>query len=222
MSSHSTKHKFIQEIDKHRIGFSLSFIIIFTVAFVVLATLDLLPDPTAKYREGRNGTPVAPSGAVSNSPYAAGEAPLRISIRTIGLDANISNPDTTNAGVLDAALLRGAVRWPSSAGLGVNGTVLLFGHSSYLPVVRNQAYKTFDDIQKLKTGNTISVYSATKEYRYSVTGVRVANVDDADTNRIPLLTDSPHLTLITCDSFATKSDRFVVTADFVGAYSLTR
>ncbi len=215
---HSTKHKFVQEIEKHRIGFSLTFIVIFTVAFVTLAALDLLPDPTAKWRAEHGGTPVS----TSTSAYAAGEAPVRITIDSIGLDAAVANPMTTDADVLDQALLRGAVRWPASAGLGVDGTVLLFGHSSYLPIVRNLAYKTFDGIQKLKTGDEISVYSSTTEYRYRVTGVRTANVGDSNTNTIPLPADSPHLTLITCDSFTTKSDRFVVTADLAGSYTLAR
>ena len=212
---HSTKHKKIQEIEKHRVGFSLAFIVIFTLTFVIFAALDVLPDPTAGWQREHGGEPVANSNAVA-------ETPVRIIIDAISLDATVSNPITTDADVLDADLLKGAVRYPTSALLGINGTVLLFGHSSYLPIVRNLAYKTFDDIQKLKSGDEISVYSATKEYRYRVAGVRTANVNDASQSTVLLPSDARHLTLVTCDSFKTKSDRFVVTADFMGEYSLAQ
>ena len=118
-------------------------------------------------------------------------------------------------------LPRVPLHYPTSAELGINGTVLLFGHSSYLPVVYHQYYKTFDGIQDLKTGEIVSVYSGTTEYRYAVTGVRVADSTDTSSNQIPLLSDNKYLTLVTCDSFAAKSNRFIVTASYVGAYALT-
>ena len=62
--------------------------------------------------------------------------------------------------MLDDALTQGAVHYPTSAPLGIDGTVLLFGHSSYLPVIIHQYYKTFDGIQDLKDGETVSVYSS--------------------------------------------------------------
>ena len=100
---------------------------------------------------------------------------------------------------------------------GQEGTVLLFGHSSYLPIVHNQSYKAFDGIQNLKTGDIISVFSNNHEYRYSVVGVKLA---DASQDVIELPQTGKHLTLVTCDSFASKSNRFVVTADLVGTYTL--
>ena len=120
-------------------------------------------------------------------------------------------------GVVEDWLGGGAVRYPTSAMLGVNGTVLLFGHSSYLPVVYNRAYKAFNKIQDLKTGEVISVYSGAKEYRYKVVGVRLA---DATDDVIELPADGKYLTLVTCDSFGRKTSRFVVTASFAGAYEL--
>jgi LPXTG-site transpeptidase (sortase) family protein len=101
--------------------------------------------------------------------------------------------------------------------LGVDGTVLLFGHSSYLPVVYHQYYKTFNKIQNLTKGQIISVYSGSLEYRYKVTNVRVA---DATEDVVELSATGKHLVLVTCDSFESKTSRFVVTADFVGTYSL--
>ena len=75
------------------------------------------------------------------------EAPVRIVATSIGLDAKIENPDSRDLDVLDRALTRGAVRYPGSALLGEPGNMLLFGHSSYLSVVGNSAYRTFNDIQ---------------------------------------------------------------------------
>ena len=110
-----------------------------------------------------------------------------------------------------------AARCATRPRLGEEGTVLIFGHSSYLPIVRNQNYKAFNGIQKLKVGETVSVYSATAEYRYTVTGVRLANATE---DVIELPSTGKFLTLVTCDSFGTKSDRFVVTAQFQAAYTI--
>jgi LPXTG-site transpeptidase (sortase) family protein len=96
--------------------------------------------------------------------------------------------------------------------------VLLFGHSSYLPVIHNQAYKAFKGIQNLKDGEIIKVYSATTEYRYAVESVSVA---DANQDVIELSQTGKYLVLVTCDTFSKKSSRFVVVAKFVGAYPLT-
>ncbi|MDE2212931.1 MAG: sortase [Patescibacteria group bacterium] len=225
----------VLEIEEHRVGFSLAFILIFTGSFLFLAVLNVLPDPTAQWNEEHGGTPVPeysqPSSVASTTSSAQGntattsvaafyEQPVRIVIDSISLDVAVSNPTSTNVGVLDSWLLKGAVRYPTSALLGQFGTVLLFGHSSYLTIPGDQPYKTFDGIQNLRTGDEISVYSSTKEYRYRVTGVRQANVNDQNTSTIELPSNGQFLTLITCDSFATKSDRFVVTAQFVGTYSL--
>ncbi len=72
----------------------------------------------------------------------------------------------------------------------VDGTVLIFGHSSYLPVVYHQYYKTFDGIQNLKVGSIVSVYSGTLEYRYSVTGVKVADATQ-DVVQLPTTGEAP-------------------------------
>jgi LPXTG-site transpeptidase (sortase) family protein len=74
-------------------------------------------------------------------------------------------------------------------------------------------------IQNLKKGETVSVYSGTTEYRYAVTGVRIA---DATEDVVELPATGKHLVLVTCDSFSKKTNRFVVTADLVGTYSLAK
>lgn len=216
---HEQHDGIIREIEAHWTAFALSFLGIFTIVFVSFLLLDFVPDSMSVAPHVDTSTATT-SQQTSSSPTTGDTSglPIRISINAISLKADISNPATTSVSVLDEALLRGAVRYPTSASLGQEGTVLLFGHSSYLPIVHNQAYKAFDGIQNLHVGDSISVYSAGNEYRYSVTGVRTANVGDADTNTIELPRTGKHLILITCDSFGTKSDRFVVSADLEGVH----
>ncbi|HVY72482.1 MAG TPA: sortase [Candidatus Paceibacterota bacterium] len=203
----------IAEIHDHRGSFAAAFVVIFLLSYLFLMSVGATPDPIHPSVHSEPVVSGSAPASVSNSP----EVPVRIIASEIGLDATIANPSSVDVDVLDEALMNGAVRYPTSAMLGVDGTVLLFGHSSYLPVVHNQAYKTFDDIQKLKPGQTVSVYSGGTEYRYAVVQVKAANANDDSIELNPV---GKHLTLVTCNSFATKSDRFVVTADFVGAYSL--
>jgi LPXTG-site transpeptidase (sortase) family protein len=157
------------------------------------------------------------SADVSGALNMNGELPTKVVISKIGVSAVVANPATTNVDTLDNYLLSGAARYPTSATLDQQGNVILFGHSSYLPVVINQHYKTFDGIQNLKNGDLITVYSNTHVFTYSVTNVQQQN---ATTDAIPLTTVGHTLTLATCDSFATKSDRFVVTATLVSSSPL--
>ncbi len=197
---------------KKFITFAITFVALFALTYAFMAALDMLPDPV-RSADTSNGT--GPSQIVDTVQVA--EMPVRIVAKTIGLDKVVANPESTDVDVLDAALLKGAVRYPTSAPLGVDGTTLVFGHSSYLPIVRNQNFKAFDGVQNLKAGDTVSIYSATREYRYAVSGVRLANTTEGV---VQLPSNGKYLTLVTCNSFGSKSDRYVVTADFVGAYEL--
>ncbi len=143
------------------------------------------------------------------------ENPTRVNADPIGLDAPVVNPASTDIEVLNAALLEGAVRYPTSARLGEDGTMLLFGHSTNLPIVYNKVYKTFNNIQNLKKGDIVSVHGADTEYRYRVTGVELA---DATKDIVELPQEGRHLKLLTCNNFAKKEDRFIVSADFVGVF----
>ena len=207
------KRGVVIEISHRPWAFAVAFFVLFGITAFFLAAVGATPDPIV---ETADTTPHTTNNAADVS---HAENPTRIVAASIGLDTAVENPTSTDVDVLDKALENGAVHYPTSAPLGVNGTVLLFGHSSYLPVVYHQYYKTFDDIQKLKTGAIVSVFSGTTEYRYSVTGVKVAS---ATSDVIELPSDGKHLTLVTCDSFSAKTNRFVVTADFVGAYALAQ
>lgn len=193
-------------------AFLVTFVLLLVITIGFLSAVDALPE----------GSKVAKSSSIPVAPdqtTAMVESPIRVVSPSVDLDVTISNPVSTNVEVLDHALLSGAVRYPTSAKLGVNGTVLLFGHSSYLPVIHNQAYKAFTGIQNLKAGEVVSVYSEAREYRYKVVSVRVA---DATEDVIELPTTNKRLVLVTCDSFTKKTNRFVVTAELVGTYSLVQ
>ena len=193
------------------IAFSLTFVALFALSFAFLAAIDMLPDPVGSVGGG-GSTPVEVAAEQVET-----AAPVRVAAKKIGLDVSVSNPADTNIDVLNEALLGGAVRYPTSALLGAEGTVLLFGHSSHLPIVRNQNFKAFNNIEKLKAGDTVSVYSGTTEYRYAVTSVRLANAEE-DVVQLP--SNGKYLALVTCDNFGTKSDRYVVEAELVAAYAL--
>tara|TARA_B100000745_G_scaffold219274_1_gene146017 strand:+ start:30948 stop:31634 length:687 start_codon:yes stop_codon:yes gene_type:complete len=140
--------------------------------------------------------------------------PSRLVIPKLGTDLPVSNPQTRNIELLDEALKSSAVRYPDSGTLGAQGTnVLLFGHSSGLPVVRNKFYKAFNGIEKLEYNDTIYVSSGADSYTYKVRRVYRA---DANDDRIELKVSGNRLTLLTCDTFGAKSDRWIVEAEFIG------
>jgi LPXTG-site transpeptidase (sortase) family protein len=192
--------------------FALTFVALFALSFTFLAMVDALPEPLTTEVEAAETQPEQTESAILFA-----EAPTRITARSIGMDNQVLNPISSDIATLDEALLKGTIRHPQSAMLGVDGTVLLFGHSSYLPIVRNQNYKAFNGIQKLKQGEVVSVYSATTEYRYTVSSVRLANAEE---DVVELPSNGKYLTLITCDTFGKKASRFIVTAEFAGAYAL--
>ncbi|MCX6788186.1 MAG: sortase [Candidatus Kaiserbacteria bacterium] len=192
-------------------------------AFVFLGNVFLLSQfgllPTPEVSAATSVTAVADPLIMTKVAKAAPEipaVPLKIEIPAIALSATIENPTTHDIETLDQELLSGAVRYPTSAKLGETGNVVLFGHSSYLPIVHNQAYKTFNGIQKLSKGDTIIVYSAERVYTYQMRSFAKENATDAS---IPLVVTGRVLTLSTCDSFGAKTDRFVVVADFVESHS---
>lgn len=196
------------------------FCVLFFAMVFVLARLDLLPE----IAQTSNVSPVTLSASshiatnMRTLPPPRVELPTSIAIPALNRAAIIANPDTTDIATLDNLLLKGAVRYPISAKLGETGNVVLFGHSSYLPIVKNQAYKTFNGIQKLVAGDIIVVSSSGTSYTYRVRSV--AKESASDNSAIPLLVMGKTLTLVTCDSFGAKSDRFVVVADFVESHSI--
>lgn len=141
--------------------------------------------------------------------------PERIVISSIDLDLPVQNPETRDIEKLYEVLRDGPARYVDSALLGQKGNMLIFAHSSRLPVVRNQMYKAFNDIYKLAPGDIVTIVGGGKEYLYSVVNVRRANAEE---ELIDLSPSGDRLTLVTCDTLTSKSSRWIVEAELVGKY----
>ena len=159
--------------------------------------------------------PEVQESALTDSERAGSLAPVlpeRIIISAIDLNLPVQNPKTRDIELLDAHLKNGPVRYVDSARLGENGNVLIFAHTSHLPVVRNQMYKAFNRVPELKPGDTITVKGGGNSFVYVVRSLRQTDTSDF----INLAADGQRLTLVTCDTLTGKSARFILEADFVG------
>lgn len=209
-------HTDMTSISLPKVSLFVITVLVFVATYGVLATFDLLPNSATTQVKAEEATgPVQMAGST-----VASEFPSKVLIPSIHLEVAVSNPTTAEPTVLDNELLKGAVRYPTSGLLGSEGSnVVIFAHSSYLPIVHNQAYKAFDGIQKLSVGEKIFVTGKDRTYVYAVDSVNQA---DASKAGIPLSVEGNKLTLITCDSFSSKSGRFVVQATFVESYPYKR
>ncbi|HWO07501.1 MAG TPA: sortase [Candidatus Paceibacterota bacterium] len=155
---------------------------------------------------------------VQPTPQAvAGVEPERLIIQEIGLDIKVLNPETRSLIELDEVLKGGPARYVDSALLGEQGNILIFGHSSHLPVVHNQMYKVFNKIPELETGDLIALQGGGKEYVYRVTSLKQVNAEEGI---IDLARTGNKLTIVTCDTLTSKSSRFVLEAELIGSYAL--
>lgn len=205
-----------ERIATKRFAFVMTTIIVFFILFAVLTVFDIVPEPIAE-----------PATSVDSGVTSVAEAatldltaePTRVIAESIGLDVAVNNPTSRDVAVLDQSLLTGVVRYPGSGGMGDEGTMFMFGHSSHLPIIHNQNYKAFNGLKDLKNGDLITVESGTAKNVYRVTSVAEAK---ADAIRIDLgSSNGKRLVLSTCDSFGGKDARYVVEAAFVGSYSLS-
>lgn len=158
--------------------------------------------------------PVLPRSSLSKSEAeeVIGEEPKHITINKINVDVSISTPDKTTISSLDAALNEGVVHYPGSGGIGGNRRMFLFGHSSRLPSVSNQAYRSFNGLHKLVNGDEITISGSGKRQTYRVTSVEVVDEDEA---LVSFGGSGGKLTLSTCTTFGSRENRVVVQADLV-------
>ena len=122
--------------------------------------------------------------------------------------------------VLDNLLKNGPAHYINSAELGQTGNLIIFAHSSHLPIVTNKMFQAFNNIPNLNAGDSITVVGSDgKDYLYSV-----VSVVKADANGATIDTSTDHgtnLTLVTCDTLTGVSARFVLTATFIGVSNAT-
>lgn len=192
-----------------------SLLLSFSLALGIVPDLDtddeaLAADVTVNETEGE-----VASAVVGTDP--SDSRPVRIVIDAIDLDGTINTPASTDIETLDSALLDGVVHYPGSADLDEQGNVFLFGHSSGLRVVHNQAFKAFNDLKHLKENDLIRVQSASREYVYRVASVSLVSAEE---EFIDLSRSGRTLTLATCNVFGAKEERYVVKAEFIGDYEI--
>jgi len=159
----------------------------------------------------------ASAGAPASTPARAASTalPVHLTISSVGIDLPVQNPKTTDVDQLDALLQKGPARYSTSAKLGENGNVVLFAHSSHLPIVHNKMFQAFNNVPNAQAGDTVAIGGSDgKEYIYSVDSVVKADTNDGTS--IPLTTSGAKLTLVTCDTLTGKSARYILTASFVG------
>lgn len=198
-------------------------IVIFFLALSAADSVGFVPcymDGTCTQRENADSSRTAVDAHANTSSTDITEqitaAPERIRISSIALDLPVQNPETTDLEELDIILRDGPARFAPSAELGQNGTMIIFAHSSHLPVVRNQMYRAFNRVPELKRGDTITLDGGGKSFLYSVASVKQVDVHDADATIDLSPERGTHLTLVTCDTLTGKSARFVVEAELVG------
>lgn len=150
-----------------------------------------------------------------NGAIEAVAKPSRIRIPAVGMDLPVSNPETRDTEELFDLLKAGPARYVDSALLGEKGNVIIFGHSSHLPVVSVPMYKAFNSIPKLKAGDTILIEGGGKEYMYSVLSVKRV---DVSVGQIDMSKEGNRLTIVTCDTLSGKSARFVLEAELIGSF----
>lgn len=137
------------------------------------------------------------------------DLPSKIIIKKINLNADIANPESTNISTLDNLLTKSPVRYPGS-GILSSGNMFIFGHSTGFKVVQNPAYKVFNQIKTLQEGDEIEIKSMTGvSHFYTVLNVKKVSKYETYIN---FESKKPGLTLSTCNSLGTASDRYVVTA----------
>ncbi|MDO8510280.1 MAG: sortase [bacterium] len=201
----------IHLIATYKTVFAVTFLVTFSLSFVGLYLVGAVPSEFVVL-EKENGAEAKPRAEMP-----VREEPIRILVPKVGVDSVVENPMSADTATLDRALLKGAVRYPGSGLLG-EGNVFIFGHSTSIRVVNNQAYKTFNNLKNLKTGDEILVRSADREYLYRVARVSLVSAEAA---WVDFSSKKKRLTLSTCNTFGKKEERYVVEADFVKSYRVS-
>jgi len=162
------------------------------------------------------------SASATQSTTPTGIEPTRLIISSVGIDLPVQNPSTTDVDTLDNLLKSGPAHYINSADLGQAGNLIIFAHSSHLPIVVNKMYQAFNKIPDLNAGDSITIVGSDgKNYLYSVVSVVKADVNNGTTiDTSP--THGTNLTLVTCDTLTGVSARFVLTATFVGVSNATQ
>jgi LPXTG-site transpeptidase (sortase) family protein len=217
---------FLDLVWKYKFYLVFYFFAVSFISFTALYIANSVPEelrvldeklPEQVVQAGAQATSTATTTTATHASTATkSEYPVRVIITKIGVDTSVSNPASSDNSVLNDALMRGAVRYPGSGTLG-QGNMFIFGHSTGIRVVNNQAYKAFNNIKDLEVGDVILVQSIDTQYNYKVTKVSLV---DSNVAMVDFSKNTDMLTLSTCDVFGKKQDRYVVEAVFVKSTTL--
>jgi sortase A len=120
-------------------------------------------------------------------------------IPAIGVDAPVVH------GVDAESLKRGVGHYDGSANPGEPGNVVLAGH--------NDVYgEVFRDLDQLKAGDELTLYSRLGQFRYRVRGWRIVEPTEVS---VLAPTPSPTVTLISCYPYRIDTHRIIVVADLM-------
>ncbi len=211
---------FFDALCVNKVPFLVVFFVIFTLTYGVLFAVDFLPEPktSTPAKVVATSTPATTTKVVEEvAPVAMAEEPVLLTIPSLDRVVTVLNPETRDIVELDQELLKGVVRHPDSALLGEDGNVVILGHSSYLPNVMNKNFQALNGVQKMKWGDIIELESDGTRYTY-----RVEKVYQAKASGVTIPTDvsGKRLTLVTCNSFGAKEDRFIVEAKLLSEKAL--
>ncbi|MEX0651848.1 MAG: sortase [Candidatus Paceibacterota bacterium] len=203
---------------EHKWEFLPIFLAVFFILFSIASLIGFVPEPKEDSVTGVAYKNIEKAEASEVVTTVVSANPVHITIPSVGVDVNVENPESREIAVLDSALNKGAVRYPGTGSLTEDANIFIFGHSSFLPNVINKNYQAFNGLKRLKGGEEIFVDSADTRYVYRVSVVAMAQASEI---KVDLSQGVRKLTLSTCNSFGSESERYIVEADFVGSYSLT-
>ena len=144
--------------------------------------------------------PLMQSLANIPAPTASPQQAIRMQIPAIGVDESVVQGDGWEQ------LKKGIGQHIGSADPGQSGNLVVSAHNDIFGEI-------FRDLDKLKNGDQIVVYTAARAYTYVVT-----NSEIVDPTRVDVMdaTSTPALTLISCYPYRVDNKRIVISATLSG------
>jgi LPXTG-site transpeptidase (sortase) family protein len=219
----------INNVMANKFHFLAVFFCVFTVSYGVLYAFDFYPEPVTSSENTVKATTieeavvidtpaeVKPAATTTEVAIGADTLPVLLTIPALDRTVDVLNPASNSVSALDTALLSGVIRHPDSATFAEEGNMFILGHSSYLPTVHNKNFQALNGMQNLKWGDTITLSSKDTQYTYKVEKNYKAK---ASGFTVPIAGKGKTLTIVTCNSFGSTEDRYVIEATLISTKPL--
>ncbi|TSC53411.1 MAG: putative Isoprenylcysteine carboxyl methyltransferase [Parcubacteria group bacterium LiPW_39] len=150
-----------------------------------------------------------PTGGALAANYS--ERADSIVIGQLNIEAPLVLASGTSPNELNSALNQGVVFYPGSALPGQAGEVFLTGHSSVFPWNKTPYGQVFTLLDKLETGDVVSLIYNHRQYDYQITDKEILPPNQVK------ISDSaePRLTLFTCWPIGTSFKRLLVKGELI-------